>query len=62
VRVLLSLYFNKKLSKAGLNIEELLSIELRETENASLLNMDRFKQMIRSQPKGRKNGTNGSNF
>jgi hypothetical protein len=55
VRVLLTLYFNKKLT--AFSIDSLLENELREADRAILVNGEKFREMLRKQAAEKKTGT-----
>ena len=59
VRVLLNLYFNKKLEKAklGVDVEALLKDEIRSAQDAILKNGDKFRNMLKAQSLAKRNGT-----
>jgi|SRR6185312_13683844 len=60
VRVLLNLYFNKKLDKLkihGIDIESLLRDEIKNAQEAILKNGDKFRNMLKAQSTAKQNGT-----
>lgn len=60
MRVLLNLYFNKKLDKLkplGVDVESLLKDEIKNAQEAVLKNGDKFRTMLKAQGLAKKNGT-----
>lgn len=58
VRVLLNLYFNKKIQ----GVEALIEAELDVVEKTQKKNFDKFREMLKSQKKEKKDGTTDSYF